>query len=644
MTPRRQLVCLTAASGRLDNLEVAIAAANCALTGKMLEAAAAAGQLHACQSLRDRGCPWGDSLLQAARAGHRDTCEWLLAAGCPWSPDAVYAAASGGHPDLMDWLLLLQHRNKPPTPASPRVVAAALLLAAAAGLDLAALQQLHGKWVKGPDDGRSVRHIDRWEWCHIVAAAAGSPAPDWRAKVEWLEAQLPEACEPSPDAVWRAAVTATAIATRRKPPGGHKENDDDADALSRLAWLRQRGYPLLFDRKGIDEVAGRGHVAVLTYLLADSGVDNPPLFAAAVAEAAAAHGLLKVLEELRVAGRLFGVGGGDGGGGTGFGELARAAARGGQPKILRWLLLQAAAAGPGGGGGGGDIVRPIAGELLTLAAGCGNVELLALLFEGGEGGDQDDDDGNRLGGRAEGQMCRVGGSRTEGRMCHRGGGRADGGGGGSQAAAAAATGAKQEPSGSQAGDGREGRGQQRRSLLPLLRLLRDGREALEAAVTSGCEEAMDWVADSLEAAPAAGREMRRGCCCVGSLGPEDDPIYGELCFLAARNDDLAALHWLLTTRLRYQPTEADFARCVVGGRRRRCGTRGGGQGAAAAASAGGSESGCGGGGGGWDWEAAARRARSTAARRAGEEPQRVCLWLDEFVRMQQQQQQSEGEK
>lgn len=54
---RRQLVKLTAASGSLENLQVAVRRVQCSLSGAPLAAAAAAGHIHICQWLRRHsGC------------------------------------------------------------------------------------------------------------------------------------------------------------------------------------------------------------------------------------------------------------------------------------------------------------------------------------------------------------------------------------------------------------------------------------------------------------------------------------------------------------------------------------------------------------------------------------------------------------
>ncbi|KXZ42202.1 hypothetical protein GPECTOR_184g271 [Gonium pectorale] len=214
---RKQLLSLTAASGVLPNLKVALQAAG--LVGGVAEAfgaAAGAGQLSTCQWLRDYSrdtedlrdaCLVGNALVAAASRGRRHVCEWLLAINRNAPKDrAVVAAARGGHPDLTEWLLLQQD---PPTPTSA-ADAQFLLIGVAHGCDLAALQQA---WLRFGLDLSPDQKAD------VLSSAAGSPTPDWAAKVEWLEAQGAPRNE---DATAKAAALP----------------DDDGGALARLVWLR----------------------------------------------------------------------------------------------------------------------------------------------------------------------------------------------------------------------------------------------------------------------------------------------------------------------------------------------------------------------------------------------------------------------
>ncbi|GFR45449.1 hypothetical protein Agub_g6845 [Astrephomene gubernaculifera] len=245
---RVQLLSLTAASGSIPNLETALASTGCLLSGAlpplrwpmgcclMLDAAAA-GQLEVCQWLwQQHGCPLHAAVEAAAASGQRAICEWGLAAGCPWASIFAYKAAEQVHVGLMEWLL---HKG---TLMPTGEIAFSLLEAVAAGCDLLCLQRFYQEWVGAHPD--QLEELDLHEWCKwsILAAAAGSPTPDWQAKVEWLEARGFEQFE---DACKKAAGC--------------------PDALDRLRWLRGRGYPLQLG--SAIPAAERGNLEVLRYLL-----------------------------------------------------------------------------------------------------------------------------------------------------------------------------------------------------------------------------------------------------------------------------------------------------------------------------------------------------------------------------------------
>ncbi|KXZ45374.1 hypothetical protein GPECTOR_55g280 [Gonium pectorale] len=295
---RWQLLCLTAASGVVANLEVAVQAAGCLLTCKVFEAAASAGKLEPCQWLWQQACPTypkgagkSDLLAAAARGGHRHVCEWLLTLGLAWSSGGAAEAARAGYVGLMEWL-----------------------------------QQEEA-----------------------LAAAAGSPTPDWAAKVEWLEAQ---GC---PRRAPGIAAEAAAL----------PHADADADAVARLAWLHGRGYAL--DRQAVAAAAEAGNAAAVQFLLTEAGVKPPPppdrlaAVPATGAAAAAAAGHLPVLVALHAAGWPLD---------PAF--SSRAAAGCGQLHVVAWLVetLGEQAAG--------------VGCLLSFrAAESGSVELLAWLRDRG---------------------------------------------------------------------------------------------------------------------------------------------------------------------------------------------------------------------------------------------------------------------
>ncbi|KXZ50286.1 hypothetical protein GPECTOR_17g925 [Gonium pectorale] len=339
---RRQLLYLTAASGLVPNLEAAVQAAGCLLTYEVFEAAAAAGKLESCQWLWDQGCPTTSHpqapsglLAAAAGGGHGHLCEWLLGLGLAWASGGASEAARGGHAHLMEWLLQ-QRPQLDVQGAEPAEEQRLLFAAVAHGCDLPTLQRFwHARGT--PDAGAKEE---------TLAAAAGSPAPDWAAKVEWLVAQ---GCP-------RATVRPANMAARRP------------DAAARLAWLRSRDYPM--DSWTVWVAAGEGNVATLQYLLAEAGVsvgDPDPEDAALrasnralVTQAAAREGHLAVLQALHAAGWPLG------------GLCALEAVRGGHMHVLAWLVETLGAAGVG-----------FAPGLFNAAAQSGGVVLMAWLRERG---------------------------------------------------------------------------------------------------------------------------------------------------------------------------------------------------------------------------------------------------------------------
>ncbi|GLC47055.1 hypothetical protein PLESTB_001273800 [Pleodorina starrii] len=428
---RIKLVCLTAASGVIANLEVAFKSAGCLPAGEMMKAAAAASQLSSCQWLRQQGCPWGNALAAAARAGHANLCKWMLAEGCPWSAEVAYAAIRGGHVSLMRRLL----RHRPDRQESTGIKFPQLLEAYAEGCDLATFQKLHAEFLQRRA-GRAAAPVVRRA---VLAAAARSPTPDWRAKVEWLEAQgYPRAAVAAADAVAATATTAAA-----------------ADGHERLTWLRQRGYPLLAPRdaaatKQTLQAIGRdGDVALLQYLLSELPPAQRRAHAGDIAEAAAGAGRLEVLRELLRHPAVEGAGGlrADADAAR---RLVRAAAEGGHLAVVAWAAEEELR----------DLLcsSRFPGPLLNEAALSGCVELLDWVWARLQRGQTADSNNNN--GRGSGGGGRGGRGAGEG-----GGGRGAGRGGGG------------------GGGGGGGRGGARCWCL------------LNEAATAGCEAALDWAAE-----------------------------------------------------------------------------------------------------------------------------------------------------
>ncbi|KXZ54109.1 hypothetical protein GPECTOR_5g211 [Gonium pectorale] len=329
---RRQLLRLTAASGVVANLGVALQAAGCLLTADVFEEAAATGQLDSCQWLLERGCPLADEdigglgvswlLAAAAGGGHRHVCEWLLGLGAAWKSCGAGEAARSGHVGLAEWLL--QRLPQLDVRDGAESEKLRLLEGVAHGCDLATLQRL---WRGCGELGAGAKE-------ETLAAAAGSPTPDWAAKVEWLEAQ---GCRPFDGVAWRAAAC--------------------PDAAERLVWLRARGYPLT--PWAIDVAARDLNVPAVRYLLSCEQQQTVWHFDSALTRAACGKGQLETLQALRADGWPMDAA-----------SCAFAAARAGHLHVLAWL---AEACGRHGA------LLCGRGELLEAAAESGSVELLAWL-------------------------------------------------------------------------------------------------------------------------------------------------------------------------------------------------------------------------------------------------------------------------
>ncbi|GFR40476.1 hypothetical protein Agub_g1039 [Astrephomene gubernaculifera] len=327
---RQALQMLTARSGSLPNLQVAVAVTGipyrkwCVGYTSVAHAAAEAGQLEMCQWLvQQQGYPVHDVIEGAAGAGQWAICKWGLANGCPWSPDLVYAAARGGHVGLMEWLLQLCLAE------GVNVWSKMLLETAAVGCELHTLQRLYCDWV---GEQQTLLDLDAKD---IVAAAARSSTPDWQDKLVWLEAQG----FPGTDACWSAASC--------------------PDALERLRWLRGQGYPLGHCVAVV--AARRGNVEVLHYLLLSEGIKP----SSECGREAAGCGSLGALALLHAHGCQMNV------------ETVGAAAREGHLHVVVWLVETLGAA------------LQLGAEGLSSAAYSGNLELLRLLRERGCPWDRD---------------------------------------------------------------------------------------------------------------------------------------------------------------------------------------------------------------------------------------------------------------
>ncbi|PNH05618.1 Ankyrin repeat domain-containing protein [Tetrabaena socialis] len=315
LNQRQQLFSLTACSGSIANLEALVARdmAACDFDEWEFKIAAGAGQLEVCRWLRQQGCPWDYWALDAAAGnGQQAVCEWLLASGCPWCDWAAGEAARGGHVALMDWLL----------GTGQDLDVGTLLAGVADGCDLPTLQRLLSTHFT-----QQLREFsDEW----TLAAAAGSPRTDWRAKVEWLEGLgFPQS----------AYACANAV---RQP-----------DWRGRLQWLQQRGYPL--DRDVAESAASVGAVDALLYLL-ESGVALDQQVVNNALQCAAEGGHLDLLQALHAHG-------------YNIAEAANAAAEHGGLPVVVWLVEKLGAA------------NVLSASVLSSAAESGGVELIAWLVQ-----------------------------------------------------------------------------------------------------------------------------------------------------------------------------------------------------------------------------------------------------------------------
>ncbi|KAG2433166.1 hypothetical protein HYH02_012709 [Chlamydomonas schloesseri] len=75
---RRKLLCLAAGSGHPPSLAAALSHCGVSLRAEVMAAAAAAGDVAACQTLLDGGCCWGNSVtMAAAEHGRVEVLDWL---------------------------------------------------------------------------------------------------------------------------------------------------------------------------------------------------------------------------------------------------------------------------------------------------------------------------------------------------------------------------------------------------------------------------------------------------------------------------------------------------------------------------------------------------------------------------------------
>ncbi|KAG2491421.1 hypothetical protein HYH03_010209 [Edaphochlamys debaryana] len=346
---QRQLIMGAAAVyGDADALERVAEAAGCAPDHATMAVAARAGQLACCQRLVEMGCPEGGGLEAAASGGQREVCEWFLSRGA--APNAasvaaaVAAAASGGHVALMD--VLYASWPNPEWADKWRV-----LKAVAHGCDKDTLRRVCTKLLTLPAEAGS------WEarqLSELRAPAAGSPTRDWQDKLTWLQGA--SAAPPDSAAVCEAAA---------RCPG--------AEAVARLQWLQQRGYPVtrshahpdcaVIQVGAISAAAASGNMEAFTRLR-EQGAPLPgrPVTVKLEGDANAAKSLRDVLPGLIEAGcPVY------------YFPTALHAAQRGDRKGLAWLVERFSSQPPPG-------VAPAQYPwLLKQAASAGSLQLLAWI-------------------------------------------------------------------------------------------------------------------------------------------------------------------------------------------------------------------------------------------------------------------------
>ena len=236
---RQLLLCLAASSRHPPSLAAALAQCGAVVTADVLAAAAAAGDLAACEALLAAGCDWSAAavLEAAARYGHLHVCHWVQEVECRLRPgrrphtllplccdtDLLTRAASrGGNAGVvLAWVrqqaeagnqtvsnchiatgaaevgdieLLVESSSRSSSSTTSTTSSLtdataerrlALLPSICYGCPLAVLQVFWGGWGYRPC-GRLCGGALGPAAQQLLVAAAMSPTPDWAAKCEWL--------------------------------------------------------------------------------------------------------------------------------------------------------------------------------------------------------------------------------------------------------------------------------------------------------------------------------------------------------------------------------------------------------------------------------------------------------------------------
>ncbi|GIL64091.1 hypothetical protein Vafri_18066 [Volvox africanus] len=386
---RTQLLCLTASSRSLVNLKLAIKSTGLLPQPKVLYAAVKAGNIRVCDWLIRSGCrcPLMDMGRAIGESGSKEIYAWAFGIidlfedhsdAIPGSrskrstPDrfnsysrsnshncrihtawaATCAAACSGREEFLRWLL--QRLLELPQVSGCTLRAfnpIHLLEGAAEGCRLATLQWLHQQLPKlqllsTPNRNQeqqlplSLKRVQR-----LLGAAARSPTPDWRAKLEWLED------------LWQQRQQFNEV--HEVPDVCQAVMSHPTEAAERLMWLQQRGYSVSTGT-ALVTACKNGCMAAVQVLLSQGLSADAAMSPAAKAAVMGGHlAILQALHGFRPLERTDGV------------YMLEVAAGGGHVKIVAWLV-EVLGIGLGDG----------YGELLTKAASrSGSVEMIAWLQE-----------------------------------------------------------------------------------------------------------------------------------------------------------------------------------------------------------------------------------------------------------------------
>jgi hypothetical protein len=291
---RHKLMCTLAKAGDVANLRLLIVSpdgtgeaglAGCTLADQVFEAAACAGQLPACRLLHELGCPGGLQAAQAAaRMGHVEVFNWLRDAGyarlanerrlvveCAafggytaiveqvlggkglCDADPLFDAARSGHATAFRWLLarwegqrlqecvsqllrgvaygcdlaFLQVRKACARDSSARLLFLVVVLNVATFGASVVLQEMAQRF--------PLSALGLHDKSAVATEAALSPTPDWRAKVEWLQA---EGCRVRSGTNLEALISWLAAWPRRP----NAADMTGAALVARLTWLKGLGF------------------------------------------------------------------------------------------------------------------------------------------------------------------------------------------------------------------------------------------------------------------------------------------------------------------------------------------------------------------------------------------------------------------